>query len=481
MPSWLITVFSILIFIVSISALIFVHELGHYVVAKSFKVYVHEFAIGFGPKIIRKQPKGKETFWSLRAIPFGGFCSMFDEPEDSVEFLGYELPKERTMSGRPRWQRILILIAGIAMNFTAALGLFFVNNVAFTQHNFFPLAVGSIDVGSPADIAGISLFQSPSTSSQFNSLNKAAGFPSSLAIFSDSVTYTYPSEGDPLVNETETVYLVMNTGKLDFTQNNKMADAIQFHREARKSIEGGGDLLGYPESRPFAPLANSNVKFTFNMLVPKFSSVEDIPSRRIKNTDFWETNADGVFLATISNEITLHSEETGLMIDVEGVPTPVQRFESIGITSFIHQFRFDFGGAIVQTFVDWGEGFTAIGRTIGRLFAADAEVWGQIGGPIAIFNQTDQILRSGRIGMLFQFWGLISVNLGLINLLPIPGLDGGQIIFLLIEMIARRDINKKVKQWINLIGMVLMLLLMGVIFFKDIVSCFSSGALMLLL
>ena len=92
----------IVLAILSFGVLIGVHELGHFLTAKAFGVKVNEFALGMGPKILKKQ--GKETLYSLRALPIGGFCAMEGEDGDSED--------PRAFTTRPAWQRIIILVAG---------------------------------------------------------------------------------------------------------------------------------------------------------------------------------------------------------------------------------------------------------------------------------------------------------------------------------------------------------------------------------
>ena len=116
---------TIIYFLIILAIIIFVHELGHLLAAKLFGCYVNEFAIGFGPTIFKKA--GKETTYSLRAIPLGGFTGMvekentpikFDEEGNPTEFL--TVPKERTFYGIKIWQRILVLLAGPLFNLLLA-------------------------------------------------------------------------------------------------------------------------------------------------------------------------------------------------------------------------------------------------------------------------------------------------------------------------------------------------------------------------
>jgi RIP metalloprotease RseP len=123
-------IWTFLLFIVSLGVLIFIHELGHFTMAKLFNVYVKEFSLGFGP-VVFKRKKG-ETQYSIRALPLGGYVSMYGEETVEVD---QTIPKERSLLGIKKYKRALIMSAGILLNFVLAFLLFFVSNVAFEQRN----------------------------------------------------------------------------------------------------------------------------------------------------------------------------------------------------------------------------------------------------------------------------------------------------------------------------------------------------------
>lgn len=123
-----INILSILLFIVSLGLLVAIHEFGHFIMAKTFNVYVNEFSIGFGPQLLHKK-KG-ETTYSLRAIPLGGYVSMFGE---GVEIEDGSVPKSRSLLGIKKWKRAIIMSAGIILNFVLGFILFFINNAFFAQ------------------------------------------------------------------------------------------------------------------------------------------------------------------------------------------------------------------------------------------------------------------------------------------------------------------------------------------------------------
>ena len=138
-------VINLIIALISLCVLIVIHEFGHFITAKIFRVYVYEFSIGFGPALYSKRRKNKETKFSVRCIPLGGYCSMIGEdlPEFTEEEynslsvndkelvdLTRSLPPERKLNGIARWKRIIILIAGVTLNFLLGYVLFFFSAVS---------------------------------------------------------------------------------------------------------------------------------------------------------------------------------------------------------------------------------------------------------------------------------------------------------------------------------------------------------------
>ena len=143
------TIWNIVILLLMLSLLIFVHELGHFIMAKLFGVHVYEFAIGMGPMVFSFRRKNDPTLYSLRALPIGGFNSIAGESYDDDD----KLDKNQKMCYKPKWQRLLILVAGVTMNFITAFILLFCIGLTGTpeQNN----VVSAVKEGTPAAQAGI--------------------------------------------------------------------------------------------------------------------------------------------------------------------------------------------------------------------------------------------------------------------------------------------------------------------------------------
>ena len=136
------TLIDILVFLLILTGIIVIHELGHFITAKFFKVYCGAFSIGMGPKIFGK--KGKETEFQIRALPVGGFVSMAGEAdqEDNEEFKDF--PLDRTLKGKKTYQKIIIMLAGVFMNFMLALVIMLSANLTGGQINVNHCEVGSL-------------------------------------------------------------------------------------------------------------------------------------------------------------------------------------------------------------------------------------------------------------------------------------------------------------------------------------------------
>ena len=140
---------TILIFILVLGTIVFVHELGHFVFAKLAGVYVYEFSLGMGPKLLSK--KGKETEYCLRLFPIGGFCSMAGEEVDEEQI---KVPKKRRLQAKTAWQRFLIMFFGPGFNFIFAVALLFLIALFAGSSSYEPI-ISSVDKEYPAYTVGL--------------------------------------------------------------------------------------------------------------------------------------------------------------------------------------------------------------------------------------------------------------------------------------------------------------------------------------
>ncbi len=143
----------------------------------------------------------------------------------------------------------------------------------------------------------------------------------------------------------------------------------------------------------------------------------------------------------------------------------------LGISMQIDGVYNNFGTALKETFVDFGDSATMIFRGLATLVSTK-DGWRQVGGIIAIGVTSTQVLQQNGFGVYLRLWGIISVNLGIVNLLPFPGLDGWHLLVLFVEGVFRKEIPPKVKNIVSAVGVGLLFLLMVLIIIKDIVGLF---------
>ena len=430
------TILYILLFIVCLSLLIMIHELGHFTAAKIFKVYVLEYSIGFGPALIHKKRKNGETYFSLRVVPFGGYVSMYGEGVQLEE--GQTIEESRSLEGIKKWKRAIIMVAGVTMNVVLALHLFFINNVAFEQKQIY-LRNMTVETNSKAEEAGLKTLDVISLNKEIDSetshwYNKDY---SDLYLLDNAATVTYTNAS------TETVYAFIDTTNI-MTKMNKFKNiGICEYIGLYKTKDAGEDGLLVDYKTPVVMDDNfKSVRIDFRT-VTKF-----------------EADEEGNEIAT---EFASH-------------PIEINRASDGGLEDIGYKFYLDvkkplpFFKAIGQSFVDFGEASTLIFRALGTIFTK--ETWSKMGGIIAIGFETTNILRYVGVSQFIYVWGALSVNLAIINLLPFPGLDGWQILVLIVEMVAHKEIPEKVKNIVSIIGLVLLMALAALILVKDIIGLF---------
>ena len=434
------TILYILLFIVCLSLLIMIHELGHFTAAKIFKVYVLEYSIGFGPALIHKKRKNGETYFSLRVVPFGGYVSMYGEGAQLEE--GQTIDESRSLEGIKKWKRAIIMVAGVTMNVVLALHLFFINNVAFEQKQIY-LRNMTVETNSKAEEAGLKTLDVISLNKEIDSdtshwYNKDY---SDLYLLDNAATVTYTNAS------TETVYAFIDTTNI-MTKMNKFKNiAVCEYIGLYKTKDAGEDGLLVDYKAPVIMDENfKSVRIDFRTVI-KF-----------------EEDENGNEIAT---EFASH-------------PIEINRASDGGLEDFGYKFYLDvkkplpFFKAIGQSFVDFGEASTLIFRALGTIFTK--ETWSKMGGIIAIGFETTNILRYVGVSQFIYVWGALSVNLAIVNLLPFPGLDGWQLLVLAVEGITRKKIPNKVKTIMSIVGLALLFTFMAVILVKDFIFYFFRNS-----
>lgn len=480
--NFLYTLLYIILFIFCLSVLVVVHELGHFAAAKFFKVYCQEFSIGFGPALIKKKRKNGETYFSFRAFPFGGYVSMYGEGVELPE--GVDVDPSRSFTALKKWKRIIILFAGVFNNAILALILFMVSESCFVQKAMYLNYLG-VKENSIAYNAGIK-------NEDYISLRQYTYTDSETKKEVNTTYYVVDREAIATYTDDTTKTVI---GLLDInsaTYSNRDYDAIlKFYLVDDK----GNALLGQPE----VTVNDDKVKsLSYNVVTAKgaykqyidssWVLVPESPSaspkvgevyinKEIKSLMKWngsewkKTNYD-----TASYKEPEKKDNFYVWYDLENekfnhVLLLNKEEKNSGLSFFYEEYWNNAGQVASKTFEDFGTSSTAIVRGLASLFTS-TESWKDVGGVVAIGVQTTNILQNFGLGKFIYIWGLISVNLAIVNLLPFPGLDGWQIVVLVVEGVFHKDIPDRVKNIVSLIGLAILFSFMILILIKDVIGLF---------
>ena len=420
--SILMTILYVVLFLVFLSILIIIHELGHLAAAKAFRVYCLEYSIGMGPLLFKHKGKNAETQFSLRAIPFGGYVSMYGEGVELPE--GVVVDESRSLNGIKAWKRAIVLLAGVTMNAVLALVFFFTSN-CFPQETLYSNSLNIVE----------------------SSVAAEAGIPDGIVFKMQGLTYH-----DDVAEVERKVYLIDKEAIVDGNDTYRYAVVLNYEKlDSFKKRDIAQYLYVYA-------LDGDEVDFK-SYIAPNTITTLDFHITALDKDEDNKFTVDGA-------TYTLH------ISPVEG------EFPSFGCLLFYERWYYNFGQIVRNTFTNFGECSVILFKTIGDLITKPA-TWEQVGGIIAVGFETTSVLQNFGFGKFLFYWGFISVNLAIFNLLPFPGLDGWQLLVLIVEAIFRKKIPEKVKNIVSLIGIALLLLLMVVIVIKDLIKYVFMGVVLL--
>lgn len=379
---------TIVIFVIVLGLLVFVHEFGHFIVAKKSGMGVEEFGFGFPPRMAGVQniggkwrwvwghrapkpavavesdgeQKGDRTIYSINWIPLGGFVRITGENNEQEN-------NPRSFINKPFWPRFLVLVAGVIMNVLLA----------------WALITGGFIAGLPAAV-----------SSQSDVPKNAKFFGEQIAIL--EVVKDLPANKAGLqVND-----VILSVDGQNFSQV--------------------GEISGYIKS-------NAGRRFDFE--IRRGKEIRHIFAESVANPPAGE-GPTGIALAEVG------------------------------------KLKFPWYAAAWEGAKSTLEQVLNIYKGFGQLLTGKVGL-GSLGGPVKIAKLTGQVAGMGFI-YLVQFTAFLSLNLAVLNILPFPALDGGRVLFLIIEKIRGRRNNQKVEQWFNTAGFVLLIVLMIMVTVKDIIK-----------
>ena len=349
---------TLLLFLIMLSVIIIIHEGGHLLAAKKFGVYCYEFSIGMGPVLWKKQTK--ETQYSLRALPLGGFVSMAGEIDGDEAYPDVEVPDDRRLINKPWWQKCIIMLAGIFMNFILAFLLF--SLTILCNGGYYDEAkavVGNVQTGSPAEIAGL-------------------------------------QAGDKIIK-------VESDGKSVYPES--FTDLVSFNTEGKPevyTIERNSEELKVTVTPSYD---EENQRYLIGIYAPEREFI------KVNFLTCWVSGAKDMVMLTKATANAFS-----------------ELFKGIGVKN--------------------------------------------LSGPVGIYQATKTYSSQGLLTYLLLI-AQISFSVGFFNLLPLPVLDGGQVVITLIEALVHRRLNTKVKMGIMLACWAMLILMMIAVTYMDITKLFS--------
>jgi regulator of sigma E protease len=445
-------------FVVVIGILILIHELGHFLVARWTGVGVERFSIGFGPVLLRW--RGKETEYALSAIPMGGYVKMMGEESPLEGGTQPDYDPAKAFALKPLWARFLIVFAGPGMNLVLA-AVIFAGVLAAVGRPVWPAIVGKVTEGSPAAAAGLRTGDAISAidgkpivywEEVDRALGKSQGRPITLRVRRGSA------------EETVTVTPRLRT----------IADPI-FHEPHEVWDFGAGPRL-IPQITSVA--ANSPAEKAG--LKPGDAVVEIGGQPLYSHEDMLEA-----IRSHPGQSLPLTVDRDGQRLTLTVTPEPVKEKAANGTEVTVGKIQAGLA-AKTDTYERYGP-VEAIGlgtsRTWDMTVLTVKGLWklvsrqidsSNIGGPIQIASEAGRQAKEGPASLAL-FTAVISVNLAVLNLLPVPMLDGGHLFFFVIEAILKRPLSIQKREAAQRVGFVLLMLLMVYALYNDLVRIGAFG------
>lgn len=511
---------NILLFIIVLGLIIFIHELGHYYFARRAGILVHEFSLGMGPLIYGKRKD--DILYAIRAIPIGGYVSMAGESiSDALikkgDHIGIELdekghvtkiildsnqktdiigevqsfdlygkahvdlfielkienqtqifpvnrraayilskdkymlitPEEKSFESKTLLERFLVIFAGPAMNFILAFVLYLIVGLFLFQPNLNSNALGGVAVNSPA--SNIGLIEGDVITS-INGVDIQDWYDLSEILSnleSHIIDLTYVSNNNTYIVEDVPLAVVIQTAGL----SNVSEDGTISTAPSPGQVFGRGLEAGLTEFDYIYRLSQGNVIVEVENWNDIIAFFDHVTSGDI-TVDYYQNGSDPNTLT-----YTLISEDALSKLGYEGL------IFQLGVSPTE---TYQIGSGLLHPFQMISSNVSQVFATLGLLFDPNEDIGlGDLSGPIGIFTLVSRTSSQGLLAII-SFTAFLSINIGLLNLLPIPALDGGRLVFLGIEAVRRKPMSRKLENSMNNVMFYLLLALFVYVSYNDI-------------
>ncbi len=449
------TVTFILSFIFVLGAAVVLHEFGHFIVAKLFKIRVETFSVGFGPRLFGR--KWGHTDYRVSLIPLGGYVKLGgDESNAPIEGAGAsDIPPKEMFNLRPRWQRILVALAGPVMNVLTALAIPLAAALMYGVPMTPAPIVSYVSQGGAAQVAGL---QSGDRIVSFNGTEN----PKWDTIRGDALLS--PGQSLPLVVDRSGQRVPLTITPTARTEDGETAGFLDF------VPDNGGFPVIIREVTKDSPAAQAGIQNNDRVVAVNGTQVRSAEhvTQFVK-----EHKAEPITLTVARN-----GEKRDITATARRLADGMERLGILPTDDFPLE-RPSLGAAAGFAVRSNLEILRLTGKALGQVVTGKRSARNTLSGPIGIYNavaaSVERLGWSGLFGML----GFLSLNLGIFNLLPIPVLDGGAIFLLLIEgalATVGLKLSMAVRERIQQVGFVVVILLMVFVISNDVIKMFSRSS-----
>ncbi len=443
---------AVLAFIVTIGILVVFHELGHFYVARLFDVKVLRFSIGFGKVLVGRHFGKGDTEWVISAIPLGGYVKMLDEREGEVP--GHE--QHRAFNRKPAWQRMLIVVAGPLANLLLAILLY----------------------------CGLFMYGVPGLKPVLGQV--AANTPAASARMQDRETIL-SIDGDPVPSWQELNWALLNQalkkGAVHIEGRSVQGEILQHDLDLTtlSPSDLDGDFLKKLGLRLYQPDVLPVIgKVIDNGVAQRAGLIANDRIVRINGhaIEHWEELVD-MIRNHPGSILRMEIERAGSPLTIELSPEAAEeagkQIGKIGAAPLIDQSQFDamlttvsytpFAALVQATRKTWETSSITL-KMMAKMVFGEVSLK-NLSGPITIADYAGQSAQMGLPAFL-GFLALISISLGVLNLLPIPILDGGHLLYYMVESIKGSPVSIKAWEAGQNVGIALLVTLMAFAFYNDI-------------